>query len=134
MKLNLLITSTTLFFTSTVFADTTYVYCGLPDGSAWEWLLDSNGNYETIEGQWARVTEDNGLYFNVFRVNEESYNTKAFNCPAGYVPQPAISGSSRWEVFEVISSNAPSYLIDSYKTSYSLFSNRVAVNRLLRIF
>lgn len=133
MKLNTFITCITLFLTSAAFGNTSYVYCGLPDGSDWEWLLDGNDNYETIEGQWARVTEINGQYFNVFRVDEAIYNAKVFNCLAGYVPQPAESGTSQWEIFEIIKPDGSSYWIDSYKTYYSLSSHQAVTNLAMRI-
>ncbi|MDN3612508.1 hypothetical protein ACODM8_14805 [Vibrio ostreicida] len=97
----------------------TYVYCGLPDGSDWEWLLDSNDNYQTIDGIWGRAIQANGNYYNVFRVNEALFETKAFSCPGGYVPQPAESGASRWEVFEIIRADGSRYLIDGHKTIYN---------------
>ncbi|WP_337969458.1 hypothetical protein [Vibrio pectenicida] len=97
----------------------TYVYCGLSDGSDWDWLLDQNGNYETIEGTWGRVHQRNGQYFNVFRVTESHFDSKAFSCPAGYTPQPADRGTSRWEVFEIQKPNGTQVLVDSYKTYYN---------------
>lgn len=96
----------------------TYVYCGLPDGSNWDWLLDNNGNYETIEGTWARITQSNGRYFNVFRVTESHYHSKAFSCPAGYVPQPAERRTSGWEVFEIQKTDGTKILLDGRKTTY----------------
>ncbi|MBU2896762.1 hypothetical protein [Vibrio hepatarius] len=97
----------------------TYVYCGLSDGSDWEWLLDQSGNYETIDGTWGQVHQGNGRYFNVFRVTESQFDSKAFNCPAGYTPQPADRGTSRWEVFEIQKPDGTQMLIDSYKTYYN---------------
>lgn len=118
MKIKAIIFST-LFLTSTAFATTSQrVYCGLPDGTDWDWLLDSNDQYEYIEGQPARVTEANGQYFNVFRVEEAAFNARAFSCPAGYVTQPAESGTSSWEIFQIVKPDGSSYFIDSYKTYY----------------
>ncbi|NOH73352.1 hypothetical protein F0225_18725 [Vibrio pectenicida] len=132
MKLKAIIFST-LFLTSTAFATTSQrVYCGLPDGTDWDWLLDGNNQYQYIEGQPARVAATNNLYFNVFRVSETIFNARAFNCPAGYVTQPAESGTSRWEIFEIVRPDGSSYLIDSYKTIYSSANNQVAINHYFR--
>ncbi|RSD28534.1 hypothetical protein [Vibrio pectenicida] len=97
----------------------TYVYCGLPDGSDWEWLIDQSGNYQKIEGVWARITESNGRYFNVYRVTKCAFEIKAFNCPAGYIPQPAESGTSLWEIFEIQQPDGTRQLLDGYKSYHS---------------
>ncbi|RSD28536.1 hypothetical protein [Vibrio pectenicida] len=134
MKNVAIITLSALLLTSTTFANTsTYVYCGLPDGSDWDWLLNMHDNYEMIRGQWARVTEENSQYFNVFRVDEAVFDVKAFNCPAGYIAQPAESGTSRWEIFEIIRSDGSSYFIDGYKTYYSSISNQATHNDSFRL-
>ncbi|MCC2525750.1 hypothetical protein [Vibrio coralliilyticus] len=134
MKLKQIITCSALLMASSAFANTsTYVYCGLPDGSDWDWLLGGNNNYETIEGQWARISQADGSYFNALRVSEALFNSKAFSCPAGYVPQPADSGTSRWEIFEVIRADGTSYLIDAYKTHYNPHTNSVQDNFQLRV-
>lgn len=64
MKFKQIIACSALLMASSAFANTsTYVYCGLPDGSNWDWLLDGNNNYETIEGQWARINQANGTSY-----------------------------------------------------------------------
>ncbi|MCF7506099.1 MULTISPECIES: hypothetical protein [unclassified Vibrio] len=134
MKLKQIIAFSALLMASSAFANTsTYVYCGLPDGSDWDWLLDGNNNYETIEGRWARINQANGTYFKVFRVSEALFDSKAFSCPGGYVPQPADSGTSRWEIFEVIRADGTSYFIDGYKTYYNSGTNSAADNFQLRV-
>ncbi|RSD30490.1 hypothetical protein [Vibrio pectenicida] len=132
MKLSAFIFSTLLLASQTVYANTTtYVYCGLPDASDWEWLLDENDNYMTIPGKWGRITEASGHYFKVFRVSEEVWQQKSFNCPSGYTSQPADSGTSRWEIFEVIRSNGSSYFINGYKTYY--LQGQIDANFQLRV-
>ncbi|MDN3610050.1 hypothetical protein ACODM8_14520 [Vibrio ostreicida] len=134
MKLKQLISCIALCVTSSAFANTsTYVYCGLPDGSDWDWLLDHNDNYTTIEGQWGRVTQPSGRYFNVFRVTEAVFEAKAFSCPAGYIAQPADSGTSRWEIFEIIRPDGSRYFIDAYRTYYHNGTSRVEDNFQLRV-
>ncbi|MYM61372.1 hypothetical protein GTG28_19330 [Vibrio sp. OCN044] len=133
MKYRSIITIGALLITSATFVNaSTFVYCGRPDGSDWDWLLDTYDNYETIHGQWARVTEVNHRYFNVFRVSEAEFQSKAFRCPAGYIPQPAESGTSRWEVFEIVRQDGSRYLIDGYKTYYSITTNQVTSNHYFR--
>ncbi|RSD28532.1 hypothetical protein [Vibrio pectenicida] len=133
MKNKAIITFGVLLLTSATFVNaSTFVYCGLPDGSDWDWLLGAHDSYETIEGQWARVTGANNQYFNVFRVNETEFLAKAFSCPAGYVPQPAESGTSRWEIFEIIRPDGSRYFIDGYKTYYSIINNQVTINHYFR--
>ncbi|MFY2507833.1 hypothetical protein ACN3E9_06015 [Vibrio pectenicida] len=134
MKLASFFLSTLLLISSSAYANTnttTYVYCGLPDASDWEWLLDTDDNYIIISGRWGRVTEASGHYFRVFRVSEEVWEQQVFNCPAGYISQPADSGTSRWEIFEVIRANGSSYFIDAYKTYY--LQGNIDANFQLRV-
>ncbi|XHY20913.1 hypothetical protein ViNHUV68_16210 [Vibrio sp. NH-UV-68] len=132
MKLPLFALSTTLLISTSSFADTyTYVFCGLPDGSDWDWLISEQDDYITIEGNWGRVTETTGRYFDVFKVNEHTFYTKVLRCPAGYIPQPADRGTSRWQIFEIIRADGSSYLIDAYTTYY--FQNSVESNFQLRV-
>ena len=132
MKIKSIITLGALLLTSATFVNaSTYVYCGLPDGSDWDWILDDHDNYEMISGQWARVTEANGQYFNVFRVTEAAFDTRLFSCPAGYVTQPAESGTSRWEIFEIVRPDGSSYFVDGYKTYY--LSGQVTGNSAFRL-
>jgi len=134
MKNMSIITLITLLSAPTTFVNaSTFVYCGLSDGSDWDWLLDTNDNYETIQGQWARVTQANHRYFNVYRVSETEFLAKAFSCPAGYIPQPAESGTSRWEIFEVTRFDGSSYFIDGYKTYYSTRDNGAIYNSTYRL-
>ncbi|MBU2895562.1 hypothetical protein [Vibrio hepatarius] len=134
MNIKAIITLGILVLTSTTYANTsTYVYCGLPDGSDWDWLLDEHDNYKTIDGQWARVTEENGQYYNVFRLDEVTFESKAFSCPAGYITQPAESGTSRWEIFEIIRPDGSSYFIDGYKTYYSSINHQTTRNDYFRL-
>ncbi|WP_114784685.1 hypothetical protein [Vibrio tetraodonis] len=123
---------TLLGISSTLVNASPFVYCGLPDGSDWEWLINSHNHYETIQGQWARVAEATNQYFNVFRVSETEFKAKAFSCPAGYIPQPAESGTSRWELFEIVRQDGSRYLIDGYKTYYSITTNQVTSNHYFR--
>ena len=120
MKLSSLLLSGLLLLSSSVFANTTtFVYCGPPDGGRdWDWLLDSEDDYITIEGRWGRVTESSGRYFRVFRVSEDVWRQKSLQCPSGKNVQPADSGTSRWEIFEVIRADGSRYFIDGYKTYY----------------
>ncbi|CAM3572335.1 hypothetical protein [Vibrio aquimaris] len=133
MKFSSLLLSSLLLLSSSVFADTTtYVYCGPTDGGRdWDWLLDQDDNYVTIKGQWARITEASGRYFKVFRVTEELWLQKSLQCPAGYNVQPADSGTSRWEIFEIIRANGSSYFINGYRTYY--FQGQVESNFQLRV-
>ena len=132
MKLASFFLSTLLLIRSSAYANvTTYVYCGLRDASNWEWLLDNNDDYVTISGRWGRVTEASGIYFQVFRVSEEVWQQKALQCPAGYISQPADSGTSRWEIFEIIRSDGSSYFINGYKTYY--FRGQAESNFQLRV-
>ncbi|WP_114784687.1 hypothetical protein [Vibrio tetraodonis] len=133
MKIKAITTLGSLLLASTTFVNaSTFVYCGLPDGSDWNWLLDANDNYETIQGHWVRITEGSNQYFNVFRVSEIEFQARAFSCPAGYVPQPAESGTSYWEIFEIIRQDGSRYFIDGYKTYYSLSTNKVSDYNLMR--
>ena len=61
----------------------TYVYCGLPDGSDWDWLLDEQGNYISIEGQWRRVSLHDSSFFNVFNVEKATFDEKKPRLPLG---------------------------------------------------
>lgn len=132
MKLLSIFFSVALFFSLPSFASTTtYVYCGLPDASDWEWLLDSDDNYVTISGNWGRVTEANGVYYTVFRVDEALWQQKSLQCPAGYILQPADSGTSRWEIFEIIRADGSRYFIHGYRTYY--LQGRVEANFQLRV-
>ncbi|NRD72211.1 hypothetical protein HQQ94_02950 [Shewanella sp. VB17] len=118
MKLKKIITCLTLILSSQSFAET-YVYCGLPDGSDWEWLLDENNNYVPIEGQWGRITAANHGYFKVFKVQESTFIEKTLTCPEGYITQPAERNSSKWEIFELIRPDGSSYFIDAHKSYYN---------------
>ncbi|BCK12278.1 hypothetical protein FLM06_03685 [Vibrio cholerae] len=132
MRFSSFVLSGLLLFSASSFANsTTYVYCALPDGSDWEWLLDTNDNYVTISGNWGRVSEANGNYFNVFRVNEAIWKQKAIQCPAGYIAHPADRGSSRWEIFEVMRTDGSSYFVNGYRTYY--MRGLVLANFLLRV-
>ncbi|WP_114784689.1 hypothetical protein [Vibrio tetraodonis] len=134
MKKTAIVTLGTLLLTSTTFVNaSTFVYCGHLDGSDWDWLLDDHDYYETIQGQWKRVTEGNNRYFNVFRVTETEFQEKAFDCPTGYIPQPAESGTSRWEIFEIIRPDGSRYFIDGYKTYYSSITNQATYNEYFRL-
>lgn len=130
---NIIIMLSVVLLTTAASHASTYVYCGRTDGSDWDWLLDEHENYEIIRGRWGRITEVNGMYFNVFRVDETTFTSRSFNCPAGYVPQPAESGTSRWEIFEIIKPDGSSYFIDGYKTYYSLISRQATRNDSFRL-
>ncbi|MDN3612710.1 hypothetical protein QWZ16_24365 [Vibrio ostreicida] len=133
MKLKQLISCIALCVTSSAFANTsTYVYCGLPDGSDWDWLLDHNDNYTTIEGQWGRVTQPSGRYFNVFRVTEAVFEAKAFSCPAAISP----NGRQRHLTLGNIrnhQADGSRYFIDAYRTYYHNGTSRVEDNFQLRV-
>ncbi|RSD30417.1 hypothetical protein [Vibrio pectenicida] len=134
MKIKQLLACTTaLMAMSTQAQISTYVYCGLADGSDWEWHLDHNDDYSIIYGRWARVTEENGRYFNVFRVNESDLQALALSCPSGYQPQPADSGTSYWELFEVLRADGSKYIINSYRTYYIHGTSRIESNFQLRV-
>ncbi|GLT17091.1 hypothetical protein GCM10007938_08680 [Vibrio zhanjiangensis] len=134
MRIKTLAACTAAFIAMSSQAQTsTYIYCGLKDGSDWEWHFDNNDNYSIISGRWARITQANGRYFNVFRVSESDLQALALSCPAGYQPQPADAGTSHWEVFEVFRNDGSRYIIDSYRTYYTLGSSTVAANFQLRV-
>ncbi|AEH16468.1 hypothetical protein [Shewanella baltica] len=117
MKLSQLIAVFALTFNTQSFADTsTYVYCGLPDGSDWEWLLDENDNYVTIEGQWGQVILPNRRYFMTFKVQQSVFDEKGLTCPEGYFIQPGNRNLANWDVFQIMQSNGSSYIMDGYKT------------------
>jgi hypothetical protein len=117
MKLNQLITFVVLTFSTQSFADTsTYVYCSLPNASDWEWLLDGNDNYVTIEGLWEVDTDIYGRDFNAFKVQESVFNEKTLICPEGYVTQPGDRNASDWNLFKIIQPDGSSYIIDATYT------------------
>ncbi|NRD75720.1 hypothetical protein HQQ94_21360 [Shewanella sp. VB17] len=83
-------------------ADTTYVYCAVPDGSDWDWLVDRSNNYVTVEGSWGRYTYSDGAYFNYFNVSNAQYQSVNSRCPLGEVAQPGDRNTSSWEVFNIL--------------------------------
>ncbi|NRD75285.1 hypothetical protein HQQ94_19070 [Shewanella sp. VB17] len=106
MKLTLLLVALFTFFTvSKVQAETTYVYCAAPDGSHWNWLIDSSDNYVTVEGSWGRERLSNRKYFNYFSISEAKYESLNAQCPSGEVAQPGDRSSSYWEVFKIQNAN-----------------------------
>ncbi|MFW7525387.1 hypothetical protein ACODM8_14810 [Vibrio ostreicida] len=117
--INILGIATCLGLTSSAFASSTYVYCGVPDGSDWEWLLDTDDNYISIEGEWKRVTLNDSSYFNVFNVSESVFNQRTWECPAGYVVQPADRSTSFWEVFQITREDGSSYLKEGHKSYHN---------------
>jgi hypothetical protein len=86
-------------------AETTYVYCAEPDGSHWDWFLDSANNYVTIEDAWGQAIVSNNIYYNYFSVSSEAYHTVSIQCPLGEVAQPGNRHSSYWEVFNILNRN-----------------------------
>jgi hypothetical protein len=105
----------TLFSVSKVQAETTYVYCAAPDGSHWDWLIDSSDNYVPVGGTWGRRSLPNNRYFNYFSVSEAKYESLSAQCPSGEVAQPGDRRSSYWEVFNVQSPNGNT-IADGFKT------------------
>lgn len=97
----------------------TYVYCGLPDGSDWDWLLDEQGNYISIEGQWRRVSLHDSSFFNVFNVEKATFDEKNLDCPSGYNLQPADRNTSYWEVFQITLPNGSTYFMDGHKSYHN---------------
>lgn len=100
-------------------SSTTYVYCGLPDGSDWDWLYDEQGNYINIEGEWRRISLHDSSFYNVFNVQQSTFNQKKIKCPSGYIPQPADRNTSYWEVFQISLPNGSSYFMEGHKSYHN---------------
>ncbi|WP_146184886.1 hypothetical protein [Aeromonas sp. HMWF015] len=110
-----------------------WVFCGSPDGRHWQWLLDRDNNYISVEGVWGRHLIDGGEYFNVFRISEEIYSDIRDLCPTGLMPQPADRATSAWEVFEVSNSDGSTTVVDAYKTIYRQADNWATKNFQIRV-
>lgn len=101
-----------------VHAVMTNVYCAVPDGSDWDWLLDSAGHYVLMEGSWGKHIYSDGAYFDYFSISIAKYTLLSSQCPRGYVAQPADRYSSHWEVFNIIFSDG-SVIADGHKSIFS---------------
>jgi hypothetical protein len=78
----------------------TYVYCAQPDGSDWDWLVDSTNNYVKVTGEWGRENISGDSYFNYFSISDATYHAVMTQCPSGTIAQPADSRYSAWSVFK----------------------------------
>lgn len=96
-------------------------YLGI-DGVNWDWLLDENGNKETVFGQY--VLDEGGFKYGLLTHNfelkggQEKYEELKSKCRnkfgnSNFYPQPA-EGSGRWYVFSV--DNTPQKGLTIYYT------------------
>jgi hypothetical protein len=108
----------TLLSVSKVQAETTYVYCAAPDGSDWDWLLDSADNYVLIEGTWGRHTYMNQSYFNYFNISTAQYQLVNSQCPLGDVAQPGGRYTRSWDVFNLLYPNGATLIAEGQKSIF----------------